>query len=950
MKLFISYGHKDYSAFVNRFILDLSEKHIVWTDKNILLGGKWVQDIDDNIKNCEIFIFLMAKDSIRRDSYCLNEIILAKDLKKRIIVIILDNLVKPSILAQDQHFSFESCLEYNGDIDENEYIRAFADFNRQINHFKEANTWEKKLPLKHFDNQKYANALLAEFTGGEWIMNPVNNWLAGSSSYLALIGAAGSGKSSLSAYIHKNIPGSILHFCKYTNERSTEIRLILQSIAVDLASVSPGYNANLSQFASCEKNMEGSTCDDIFEDLFETAASQISDSPIIIIIDGLDEITSNRLYKDFIRIIFKRFNDEIPSKFRFIFSSRNERRITTNLTANNVTIIHALEKRVTPDIKLYVSSYFHKNNITYSNDCLDKILHQSEGDFLYVKFILDELRLRNTTDVTRIIFPIGMKGVCQAYFDRIFIDDEDEVFKFQAKPLLELLCNAKDFMDITYVGDLLNLDSDNLNLLIKKMDIFLSVKNDSLMISHKSIYDWMYNVCAGDDYFVDLRKGKENLLKHITSGLSSDNPNHYVLEYGFEHLVEAKMFSTIATILTTENDSVITAYENYLIREVARESEFTIFEVFNILCGNDYLNYITFITIITLIQYNKDCEVERILDYYRRHKNYNILLTFNDFFKARNNNADCALIVKHGQALTQHNLPPKVLGITGLILGDGYRVGGDIKTAAEYYRLSSQIATEHHITTLYFDCECALIDLEYVVGNINAALTRLNKIKEFLNFDEPGMNLYKYYRLLGNIYSIKHNFPEAVKNFTECLKIAQSLSFPLKMIQSYNSIAESTTDYRSAVDNIMKSREVYKQLHSNTLEYGKGYYIQAEAMFGQQLFTEAESIINQGIDILTKVGYGSGIARCHLVKGKILAKTGKYVQAATHLELALNYYIKNQIYPSFRLEAHWYLVKSLERIPDLTGQSQKIYDNIDYFNYLEFDYLKDKYEELQKYY
>ena len=68
-KVFISYRHvkpdEDLAMFLENFLR--TRGHEVFIDRRMLVGTKWVDEIERQIKAAKFFIVLLSKDSIRSE-------------------------------------------------------------------------------------------------------------------------------------------------------------------------------------------------------------------------------------------------------------------------------------------------------------------------------------------------------------------------------------------------------------------------------------------------------------------------------------------------------------------------------------------------------------------------------------------------------------------------------------------------------------------------------------------------------------------------------------------------------------------------------------------------------------------------------------------------------------------------------------------------------------------
>ena len=98
--IFISYAHKDKNkAF--KFIEKLQEKYNVWYDEGIHFGKEWDLEIQEKLKECRVFMFLISPNSISSDN-CLDEINYARIKNKPFVNVLLED----TKLADDFNLRF----------------------------------------------------------------------------------------------------------------------------------------------------------------------------------------------------------------------------------------------------------------------------------------------------------------------------------------------------------------------------------------------------------------------------------------------------------------------------------------------------------------------------------------------------------------------------------------------------------------------------------------------------------------------------------------------------------------------------------------------------------------------------------------------------------------------------------------------------------------------------
>lgn len=88
---------------------------------------------------------------------------------------------------------------------------------------------------------------LSRFTGREWAMTEVDEWLATPRRVLWITGEAGVGKSALAAWLCDKRPEvAAYHFCRFGNSDRVDARKALLSLAYQLSTQLPVYQDRLN--------------------------------------------------------------------------------------------------------------------------------------------------------------------------------------------------------------------------------------------------------------------------------------------------------------------------------------------------------------------------------------------------------------------------------------------------------------------------------------------------------------------------------------------------------------------------------------------------------------------------------------------------------------------------------------------------------------------------------
>jgi energy-coupling factor transporter ATP-binding protein EcfA2 len=305
------------------------------------------------------------------------------------------------------------------------------------------------------------------FVGRRWVLDEISGWLEmGSERYLVITGEPGSGKTALAAWLAGAGPvpkdadaatglarlrggWDAVHFCVARGQRGTvDPGQFARSLAEQLAQrydafaiaaidrIAPEVNISvearenwgtviglkLGRLVIAERNAQDVYNRAVREPLQELIA-QRPDVTVWILVDALDEALAAE-GTNIVELIAG--SGDLPPGVRFLLTTRREPRVldqfddARRLDLSGAKYAAAAEA----DLKTYISARLATDERLQPlppapDDVEGQLIRQAEGNFLYARWILDELaeRKRDFTDISSL--PRGLYGLYRTFLDRL---------------------------------------------------------------------------------------------------------------------------------------------------------------------------------------------------------------------------------------------------------------------------------------------------------------------------------------------------------------------------------------------------------------------------------------------------------------------------------------------------------------------------------------------------
>ena len=565
-RLFISYGHDEHASLARRLRDDLRARgHHVWFDDDRLQPGHdWEAFIERGLEHLaadkanSALLLLMTPHSVRRpDGYCLNEVARALSRGLRIIPLMVVESEPPLSICRIQWLDMRECIP----IHEKEaiYKPRFQRLLRAIEEGEldfEGNQQRLIRALQPLEFDADILSHVQRFVGRAWVFEAIQRWLEQDppkQRVFWICGGPGVGKTTLSAVLSSQyLEVAALHLCKFGHAQKSDPRRVVSSVAYQLSTQLPEYEALLSTM-----DIERLAQDDartMFDNLLVQPLAKLSepDRPVIILIDALDEASGDgrNALASFLATEFER----TPQWLRLIVTSRPEKAVTGPLQSLDAFILDTEIEANRADIRSYLQRELAPllRGRSDGDRVVEEILDRSEGVFLYAERVCHDLLLGCLSLDRLDEFPQGLGGVFWQYFERQFPDLQR--YRTEIRPVLRAILAAREPLPLDLLQRLFHWEDEQMRDVTRSLGslfpVSLSGEQETIAPHHKSLVDWLSDESTAGPYYVSVLEGHRLLSGELLAAYQSGEANRFTLAHLPAHLTTAQRADDVYSILT----------------------------------------------------------------------------------------------------------------------------------------------------------------------------------------------------------------------------------------------------------------------------------------------------------------------------------------------------------------------------------------------------------------
>ena len=359
------------------------------------------------------------------------------------------------------------------------------------------------------------------FTGRNWLFDKIQNFIGKhASGFYFVIGEPGIGKSAIASQLV--LQNGYLHHFNIGAQGINRTRTFLRNICAQL----------IAQYKLDYLEIPETVLDDsgFLTKLLNQVSRKLTEGQkCIIVIDALDEVDPRDLIASASPLNLPII---LPAHIYFVITMRPKENIKPYVSADQSELtIKSDSKDNLNDVLDFLQSSisrpaitrFLNNNAIDSSDFIATLLDKSEGNFMYLHYVLRDLDMENQFNLELKQLPVGLINYYHFHWKRMRNTNEEGWFNYKL-PVLQSLAVAHEPITIGLITKMSGVANRSMVIqTLLEWREFLSIENveidkqmyNGYRLYHSSFYEFIKSLEEISDEKVNLRSAEEQLVRNL---------------------------------------------------------------------------------------------------------------------------------------------------------------------------------------------------------------------------------------------------------------------------------------------------------------------------------------------------------------------------------------------------------------------------------------------------
>ncbi len=541
--VFLTYSNDHNKQVVEKIKLDMEARgHVVFIDKEIASDTPtWKENLQSDLKEKSVISFL-SEQAVSNPGDCLDQIAVALGAKGgHIQTILLEDETKVSPPPSVSHVQWLNMADWQDKLDTDSlwYGNKMLELLNVIESSENINFAGEIEKLNEYlrpitSSQRINQLISSPFLGRQWVFDAIEQWRTADDNkrIFWLSGLPGVGKSAVSAQLAHYCKDRVaaVHFCDYSNTEHRNASRVIRSISFQLCTRIPEFRRKVLFIPEVfDHSIEKMDSSELFECIIIKPLSQLIDSGrdrSLIVIDALDEATENK--RNQLVDILAKYADRIPQWIRFVVTGRPEKELTGSLKDMEYDLLDISSKQNKADLEEYIRLKLPEQLAQCSNEqeAITNLIEKSEGIFLYIVQVCEEILQGHFSLTEPDKFPIGLDGLYYSFFLRLTgqVDKPEEevdtkVYHEKYHTQLSMVMAAIEDLPTAIIKESYNWSAEQLNRFLLQIRTLFPIgtgaDGETIHPFHKTIVDWIGNAERAKQFVVDLELGHHTIINNI---------------------------------------------------------------------------------------------------------------------------------------------------------------------------------------------------------------------------------------------------------------------------------------------------------------------------------------------------------------------------------------------------------------------------------------------------